>query len=323
MLEAKAHPATKNAATDPRVRKRVSIGLSPGRPTAQDGWQRPPERAAWGQRHNPAAGCLLSLLAGLIVATVLLIAARFTASPTLWPQVQADALGWLGQVRDRVLPARANQIQTGNLGTLRTSACRCLVDDFTTPAGLLARHQENDRWWLDVLPDAGVYRMLAWPQHVAWSTLGLSTPKTVTSDLAGNSLVKQYLIKQYKVESSLQITPQSPEGYGGLVARFQNERSYYLFAVDGQGRFQVQLLANGILSNVQPWTTTPAINHAGQSNLISLMDDSRTLQFFVNGVRIYTLPTLQLPAGDVGVFVGAPATSVAVVNFDWIGFYAQ
>ena len=105
------------------------------------------------------------------------------------------------------------------------------------------------------------------------------------------------------------------------MGRYQNSDNFYFFAIDGQGRFQVQLRQAGILSTLQPWTKLAQIKLAGQNNVMALVDDSVTMRLYVNEGLIFETHDLALPPGQTGVVGGASDQAPAQVNVDWLKLY--
>ena len=143
------------------------------------------------------------------------------------------------------------------------------------------------------------------------------------------------------VETRALVNAQTPGGYVALVARHQDDDNLYLFIVDGRaasaegpggnGRFQVQLVQNGEWRTVQEWTASPALEAAGQLNVLSLADTvtdagEPVLQFFVSDnsslVTLYELEQPALPPGRLGVALGGGETG-AEVSLNWLRLYGD
>lgn len=278
-------PTPAPAESERRAQKRTAIGLAPNRPTAQNAPRRPP-------RVNEAPGCLwwlVLLVAALIVVTLLLTGARLIDSPTSWPQVRSLAAGWFGS------PAQA----------VEGDAFRRLVaDEFTHTDSVLPFADQPGNWSMGVVPNAGVYRLRIQPNRLGWSTVGIQQVGTFYAEVA------------------LTISEATPDGIAGLVVRYQPGNNAYLFAVNGRGEFQAQLLQTGAFQALTPWLPDMALNHAGTANVLAVEDDGEMLRFFVNGILFYEVAEPQLPAGDLGIFGTAPADSSTEVDVDWLHIYA-
>jgi hypothetical protein len=277
--------ASAPASADVRAQKRRAIGLTPNRPTAKAVPQRPPGVAE-------PRGCLWSmvlLVAGLIVVTLLLVSARLIDSPFGLPQFQPSA------IEPIALPAAAQAPDGYRL---------LLVDEFTEATTFLAGHHQPEDWLFKVEMATGVYQMQVQPGRLAWSTIGATR-------LSG-----------YEATATVTVAPTTPAGYAGLVGRLQDQENFYLFAIDGQGRFGVQLWQNGAMQTLMPWSGEAVGNEAGKANRLALVDNGQVLRFFVNELIRFEVANPQLPPGDLGLFTGAPGESAAQATADWLRIYA-
>jgi len=274
-----------------RAEKRTAIGLAPNRPTARATVQRPP---------RPGFAALqpwlpILLLSALLLMTAGLVLAKLVDSPTAWPEVTSYWRTWLGG------PAAA-----AHLGSYHPGAAYQLQlsTDFDAPTDLVANAQAAGAWWTDVAPAEGVYRMQIWPGHLTWSTIAVDGAIP------------------YRVDASIMIVDLMPEGYSGFIARYQDSQNFYLFMVDGLGRYQVQRWQAGVLQTLQPWVANPALNRAGFENVLSIEDDGQQVRLAGNGVALYTVDTPQLPTGGVGLLGGAAERTMAEIKIDWLRVYA-
>ena len=140
--------------------------------------------------------------------------------------------------------------------------------------------------------------------EMAWATLG------------------QLNLGGYRFEVDLRLASQGDFawGYGGLIARYRNRDNFYLFAVDNNGQYKVELAEGGAWRTVQPWTETAALSD-GRRNVLAALDDGRRLRFAINSVVVYTVADPRLPVGDIGLVVGARSQGRAEGLFDWAAIY--
>lgn len=256
------------------------------RPSANATPQRPPRSAeprGW-------AWLMVLLVASLVIVTVLLVSARLLGSPVTWPAVRTLLSG--------------NQASAATSNVIGPADRLLLADEFTRRGGLLPDNQETTAGILHVAPDRGLYQLQVAPGGLAWSTVGAES------------------LRDFNAEASLTLASSTPYASGGFVARYQDQANFYLFAIDGQGRFQVQLLKAGTLQAVTPWNTEATIRPAGHANQLSLIDDGEVLRLFVNGLLLFEERQPQLPAGDVGVFGAGTDGDGAEVEIDWLRLYA-
>lgn len=192
-------------------------------------------------------------------------------------------------------------------GQAPTDSARRLViaDSFLEPTVSLASAAVNEQWVMDFLPDgSGIYRMRVWPTKIAWTSLGgVAVPK------------------QFRLETTMQVNPLVPEGYGGFLARYQDDDNYYVFVVDGRGNYQVALRENGAWSITQQWSNKPAIHLAGdQQNVIALEDTHDLLRVYANDALLGEFePTL--PTGLTGFVSGTQSTQTAEVDYSGLSLY--
>ena len=128
-------------------------------------------------------------------------------------------------------------------------------------------------------------------------------------------------IDTHRFQTSATVAARTPWGYVGIVDHYQNQSGFYIFVVDGQGRFQVLLDKDSALTALQPWTKADYLNPAGTANVLAVEDDGQTLRFYGNNMLLYEIKQIDLPAGDVGLVGGAQERGAAEVQFDWLQLY--
>jgi len=264
-----AKASTQNSLADTeneRARKRVEIGLSPERPTANASPLRPPDQpVSLNQRRWLAA--LFGLAA---LAVLLLIWAKFIGSPTAWSEIS----------------------RSGDLSE-QPSASNGLTDESL----VLDEDAGEGPWDMGALEE-GTYRMRIEPGQAAWSTLDTLAPVP------------------HRVVADIVVSAKTPEGYGGLIGRHQNDKNFYFFWVNGKGQFQILLQSEGQLYTLRDWTDSETVNLAGTLNKLAIEDNGSTLKFFNNDVFLIEVGNLIFPVADVGVIGGAAGEIVAEVEFD-------
>lgn len=218
------------------------------------------------------------LLVGLILVTVLLIGARLFDSPITWSRLPTTA----------VAPPGTEQFST------------LLADEFDTTSGLLAESQLAGRWAFARRAAAGIYEIRIQPGQLAWSTVGATA------------------LPPHRLTTSLTMADVTPAGQASLVGRFQDAENFYWFAIDGQGRFQVQQSIAGELRLLSPWLTHPAIHPAGLANQLALIDNGAALRFLVNNEVLFELAEPLLPLNTVGVGGAAEAGQFALIELEWL-----
>jgi hypothetical protein len=272
---------------DVRARKRMEVGLAPVRPTAKAQPMRPPDYQAL-----PLPPVALALLLVVVVlVTIVLLAANLSGGlPTWWP----TWTGLAATVNDSAAPTAELPAQDYNLR---------LADDFSQNNSPLMQGSRPNEWRTELLPADSVYSIAVWPNHLAWSLLGLT-------DLQG-----------YRLQTSVLVNGETPGGYAGLIIRYQDERHFYLLSVDGNGRYQIQQQNGDEVITVQPWVMAPFLNRAGSANLLTIEDNGERVLFYGNNVLVAELADPAYPLGFVGLAGGALGQTVAEIRFDWFQLY--
>lgn len=231
------------------------------------------------------------LLVGAVLAISLLLGARLLQrSPGDWLQNRSSGAAL-------VVPAPSYHL--------------VVAEDFSRAPARLADGVMPDQWEMALLPDEARYRLRVWPGHLAWSLVGYRPDVP------------------YRVQASMTVDPTTPWGMAGLLVRHQSEEDFYLFVVDGQGRFQVQRQQEGVLATVAAWETAPSLNRAGTANTLMVEDDGQALRFYGNMILLSEIREMDLPPGGVGLVAGVgetqpgdqPEPPYAAVSVDWFQLY--
>lgn len=262
------------------MRKRMAIGLSPQRPTAQAAHQRPPERQRNDRRR---IWTLVGLIAAMMVVTMLLVVVRVADAPTSWP----DILRSVGRLPGRILnPTEAGVRFPAVLAAGRQTDLDSIWStriDFGKADLMIAESARSDAFVIGPDPEEGVYRMRLWPDNVAWVIVG---PDCSASH-------------QIETETLLDIA--TPSGQAMLVGRFHDERNFYLFGVNGKQEFEVIMVKDGLWTADQAPQYDAAINPAGIVNTLALHDDGDTMRFTANGKILFQEQVPDLAIGRMGL----------------------
>jgi hypothetical protein len=271
-------------AQDEQERKRLAVGLSPRRPTAKAVTQRPPSVQSF-----PIPPVVLALiLVGVVAITALLV----------WLNVADTRPAWWPAWRS------APTVQPVMMGDASAVAYVLRVgDDFSAPQSALRQGALSGEWRTELVPEQSIYRMTIWPNRLAWSLLGVDA------------------LARYRLQAGVAIAATAPSGYAGLMVRHQIDQGFYFFAVDGSGRYSVQVQTHDGTTVLQPWTPTPALQPAPSVNLLTVEDRGDLIHFYANQSLLYTLVEPALPMGLVGLAAGAHGPEVAEVRFDWFQLY--
>lgn len=273
--------------TEAAARKRQAAGLPSQRETAHSVVERPPLAVGeprWRQ------WLLVLLIAAMLSVGALLAVAKLAGAPTNWIAVHLAIMDFIDRLVERgddPAPAEGSITET-------------ISDEFKLESSVLVRDFQPNRWTMGTIAAEGVYRIRMYPNVVAWSTLGLDNPQ------------------DYRFSTSMMISPDTPWGYGGMIARLEDEENLALLLVDGQGRYRVQVQQNGRWATLRDWSAAPNLAGAGTANELALEDAGEVMRFVANGETIFQTRAITLAPGDLGVIAGSLEQSVAEVDFDWV-----
>ena len=175
-----------------------------------------------------------------------------------------------------------------------------LHDDFKRDQGTLRTITIPDQATIAVLPAEGVYRLDVGPGYLAWSRFTVAGVTSLT------------------INATATIAVATPEAAVALIGRFVDDANYYLFAVDGQGRFSVIRYQAGEAQEVVRLTAAAALNPAGEANRLTLRDDGRMLEFRANDALLTVLPLDAAPVAPVGIAAQTTGADSATITFDEI-----
>jgi hypothetical protein len=234
---------------------------------------------------------LLGILVLIVVATLLLIASN----------VGGDLLQWQ---TSKILAESSPPVAVERGGEAADVVYELRIsDDFSQATSLLAEGDQPGEWRIEQVPTAATYRMEVWPNRIAWS------------------LLKSTESGPHRLQASGTVASHTPGGFIGLVGRYQEDESFYLFVVDGQGQYQIMLQKDGEVSVLKPWVKAGYLNPAGTGNVLALEDDGESLRFYGNNMLLFEEATAQLMPGTIGLVGGAQEQGVAEMRFDWIQLY--
>lgn len=175
-------------------------------------------------------------------------------------------------------------------------------DEFADPHFTLPvrRSEESDQRYLGDLYQMQVSR----PGGRVWATLS------------------QFSLGAYRLEADLRLASQEAfaRGYGGLIVRYQNDENFYLFVVDGEGQYKIELVHEGAWRTIRPWKQANGLSGSRQ-NILSVADDGSELRLYIDAVQVDAVADPRLPTGDVGLMVGARSQGQAQGLFDWVALY--
>jgi hypothetical protein len=117
------------------------------------------------------------------------------------------------------------------------------------------------------------------------------------------------------VSASVQQVGGSPLVPYGLLLRHSGTKNAYLFAIDSNGKWLFAKVAEGLTSDIVPFTANAAIKPGLHvANTLRVRAQGTHFAFYVNGVQVGQATDSQLDAGTVG-FNGGSGIEVVYTDF--------
>jgi serine/threonine protein kinase len=139
-------------------------------------------------------------------------------------------------------------------------------------------------------------------------------------NLAATTIVDTFAYDEdITIVADLQLDEGSMSNTGyGLVFHHMDDWNYGVFAIDGEGRFSIWFLEDGIwreLRNAEErWTESDVINRLGEMNRVRLDIRGATLTGFVNDEQVVQIEDGGLSEGGVGIYLANPDRETAVAQ---------
>ncbi|MCS6828966.1 MAG: hypothetical protein NZ553_20305 [Caldilinea sp.] len=203
----------------------------------------------------------------------------------------------------RILPAELSWRDALTLfdrGAPAVHSAERFFTDFTIDDEAFAQYIKPGVASMQVLPSAGLYRIDVWPDYLAWTRIAVVENPPL------------------RLEVAAIVDMQTPNGQVALLGRFEDEKRFYLFSVDGRGRFTVALHQDGVETTLRPPTPLSAIQPAGFVNRLSLEDDGASLRFLANGVLLDRIEVEPVSTVSFGIGASTDGSDPAAILIDSI-----
>ena len=102
----------------------------------------------------------------------------------------------------------------------------------------------------------------------------------------------------------------------GIMFRFQDAENYYLFAISGNGYFDLFCLIEGQAYNVVNWTEVPSVKQGLSTNHLRLVADGPQISMYVNGELLAIVPDNTFRRGDIALVAGTFEEGDVEIAFD-------
>lgn len=116
------------------------------------------------------------------------------------------------------------------------------------------------------------------------------------------------------------VNAESPASGYGIVFNYVDPENYYVFAVDGRGRFSIWVREAGVWHELRDadanWTENEAVNEGTASNTLTIELYDNTLTGLVNGVEVTQVEDDTIAEGGIGIYLATTPQGEATVEVD-------
>lgn len=187
-------------------------------------------------------------------------------------------------------------------------ATETAADSMTAPMYFASDFEENDSNWqqsqgaMSREISDGLYRL-------STSEAGRATVTLI------NPEIFQFSDSYIEMEGRILETSASESSAFGLIFRYQDPENYYVFGVDGLGRFSIWTRLEGVWcelrtacnggENTEQWTENSAILPLGEMNRISINITGTSLVGYVNDSEVFRMEDETFVEGGVGIYMAS------------------
>jgi nucleoside phosphorylase len=102
----------------------------------------------------------------------------------------------------------------------------------------------------------------------------------------------------------------------GLMFRSPDRDMFYRFAVDARGRYNLDRVENRNTTSLINWTSSPALNPAGQSNKLRVVTKGNLIELYANDVLLWQNNDDTFTSGKAYLFADSSEEDSVTVRFD-------
>lgn len=106
------------------------------------------------------------------------------------------------------------------------------------------------------------------------------------------------------------------DGAAALLFRMQDDDNFYMFVVNGERSYQIDLLINNEWTTLVSWTENDAIAPLGESNQLRVEMRGNTFEFYVNDQLVDTVEDDTFARGEVAFAANSFSESGVEIRFD-------
>jgi hypothetical protein len=107
-----------------------------------------------------------------------------------------------------------------------------------------------------------------------------------------------------------------PASAAGLIFHYQDDKNFYIYSVDGEGRYELDVYKNDEPITLIDWTESSAIKPAGEINTLRVETSGDTIRLYANDKLLDEVSDSTIPNGKAALVVNTFDEPNVTVSFD-------
>jgi hypothetical protein len=107
-----------------------------------------------------------------------------------------------------------------------------------------------------------------------------------------------------------------PASAAGLIFHYQDDKNFYIYSVDGEGRYELDVYKNDKPITLIEWTESAAIKPAGERNSLRVETSGDTIRLYVNDTLLDEVSDSTIANGKAALVVNTFDDANVTVTFD-------
>jgi hypothetical protein len=107
-----------------------------------------------------------------------------------------------------------------------------------------------------------------------------------------------------------------PASAAGLIFHYQDDKNFYIYSIDGEGRYELDVYKDDEPITLIDWTESSAINPVGERNTLRVETSGDTIRLYVNDELLDELSDSTIANGKAALVVNTFEDPNVTVTFD-------
>jgi len=107
-----------------------------------------------------------------------------------------------------------------------------------------------------------------------------------------------------------------PASAAGLIFHYQDDKNFYIYSVDGEGRYELEVYKDDKPTTLAEWTESSAIKHVGELNTLRVETQGDTIRLYANDQLLDEVSDSTIANGKAALVVNTFDDPNVTVKFD-------